>query len=139
MGYKRFTQEKIDTVKKDTFTLAMQIPVDNQHEWHFLAQNGFGRMPKRGIISSIHWVAESNCTSSGPVTGMVFADGIQLQQSLVDLKDGISGTLKSAPLTNNTSHLTVSEGALIHGLVTNNNTTTFGHSLSCIVTYDVIV
>lgn len=138
MGYKRFTQEKIDIVKRDTFNICMDIPVDNQHEWHFLVQNGYARMPKDGIIRYIHWVAEKNATSSAAVSGMVHANGIHLQQSVIDLKSGISGSLKSAPLTNITSHLTVSEGALIHGEVTNDNHTTEGHSMTVVITYDVI-
>jgi hypothetical protein len=112
-------------------TLNIQLPND---AWTGDARYGFARAPVAGTVTRIEFVAHSNASAAGAVSGAVTGGANNLLASSVDLKTGINDTLKAATLTATTAHLTLAAGALIKVAATG-GTVTGGAGLTCIITY----
>lgn len=116
-----------------TASRTLNIPLAND-AWTGDARYGYARVPVAGAVTRIDFVAVSNASAAGAVSGAVTGAGNSLLASSVDLKSGINDTLKSGTLTATTAHLTLAAGSLIKVAATG-ATVTGGAGLTCIVTF----
>lgn len=126
-------QTEIDATRQAPEALVLPLSPGNLPDG--VAQTCYARMPRAGVVQSVHFVAATNATGDGTVTGTCAGGGNSLLSAATDLKAGIDDTLKAGALTATAAHLTLAAGALVKAAVAPAGTSGAGLGLTCIVTF----